>query len=93
MTKQKHVHLPDQGVDIRVALLEQSISYINETLIRIETDSKEFRKEIKEEIHTLGHDLKGEMKHLKFWVWGQFLFLFGAIGGLFTLIARGFHWF
>lgn len=49
MTKPKETNVsnyPD-SVETRVALLEMAISHINETLLRIENDIKESRKEAK----------------------------------------------
>ena len=70
------------SIDTRVALLEQSISHINETLMDIKLELKEFRKEVKEDI-----------KDLKKWSWTHFVFLFASIAALTAVVAHGFHWY
>jgi hypothetical protein len=63
------------SMDTRVALLEQSISHINQTLIRIEQDGKEFRKVIKNDFRwviglmiAFGSGLLGTMAHGFHWI-------------------------
>lgn len=72
MTKQDNIY-PDK-IDTRVALLEQSIGHINQTLIRIENDSKEFRREIKNDFRWMiglmiafGSGIIGVMAHGFHW--------------------------
>lgn len=78
----KEANIYPNSIDTRVALLEQSIGHINETLIRIEQEIKDFR-----------HDIKDDMRDLKKWSWTHFVFLFGAITGLGIVVAHGFRWF
>lgn len=86
MTKDKNIY--PNSIDTRVALLEQSIGHINQTLIRIENELKDFKMDIKGEIK----GLKEEFKDQKKWAWAQFVFLFGAITGLAAVTAHGFRW-
>jgi hypothetical protein len=58
------------SIDTRVALLEQSIGHINDTLIRIENNNKEFRRDVKSDFRwvigimiAFGSGLMGVMAH------------------------------
>jgi hypothetical protein len=80
MTAEKiHQHNSDQT---RIALLEQSIGTINQTLIRIENRLDGIDK---------------EMKSNFLWTLGMMIGLSGAglsmIIGLGAITAHGFHWF
>ena len=66
------------SIDTRVALLEQSIGSINQSLIEIKIDLKDMRKEIKEHQREVHSDFR--------WV----LAVIGALG---AIVAHGFHWF
>lgn len=70
-------HYPN-STETRVALLEMSISNINDTLNRLE---KRFDKVDDEFV-----DLRKDMKF-------DFRFLIGAISALAAIMAHGFHWF
>ena len=78
-----------ESVDTRVALLEQSIKSINQTLIRIETEMKDFRKEIKFDMTELRNDVKETRREMK----NDFRWLLTIIAGLAGIMAHGFHWF
>jgi len=61
-------------METKVALLEQSIMHINQTLLRIENDSKEFRSEVKNDFRWMfglmiafGSGLMGVMAHGFHW--------------------------
>jgi predicted nuclease with TOPRIM domain len=66
------------SIDTRVALLEASISHVNDTLVRLE---KKFDK-----IDDQFNEVKKEMRY-------DFKFLLTAIAGLAAVMAHGFHWF
>ncbi len=74
------------GIETRVALLEYSITNINQTLIRLETKMDKQLDEIKGEIKDIRKDMKTDFR----WI----MTIFGAaIIGLAGIIAKGFHWF
>jgi hypothetical protein len=52
-TKEDNITQYPNSIDTRVALLEQSIGHINDTLIRIENDNKEFRRDVKSDFRCL----------------------------------------
>jgi hypothetical protein len=66
------------GMEARVAVLEQ-----------IAKDTKEVLGDIKSELR----ELRGEMKELRAGQKTDFLWTLSAIAGLFALMAHGFHWF
>lgn len=73
MTKQDSIY--PNSIDTRVALLEQSIAHINETLLRIEQDTKEFRREVKSDFRwviglmiAFGSGVLGVMAHGFHWI-------------------------
>lgn len=76
----KHTH-----IDTRVALLEQSIYYINEDLKDIKNLIKHAACDLKEEINTI----RREHKHDFRWLLGLIITL---NAGLFGTMAHGFHW-
>jgi len=65
-------------IETKVACLEQSIIFVNDTLNRIEKNILEVKEEIK--------DVRKEMKY-------DFRFLVTIICGLAAVMAHGFHWF
>lgn len=73
-----------ESVDTRVALLESSISHINDTLCRFE---KRFDK-IDDQFNEMRNEFKEVRKEMKY----DFRFLIGAICALAGVIAHGFHW-
>jgi hypothetical protein len=83
MTKDKKVlpH-PENTLETRVALLEQSIININETM-----------KEIKSELKEIRHEANSNFKWLLGTIFGFGTFFTGALIGLGTIMAHGFHWF
>ena len=79
MSKEEKTPSYPTNVETRVSLLEQSIGYINQTLIRIENDSKEFRNEIR-------RDMRSDFR----WIVGLMItFSLGLLG----VMSKGFHWF
>lgn len=89
----KEANIYPNSIDTRVALLEQSIGMINQTLIEIKHDMKEGFQDIRTEIKELRMEMREEMRDIKKWSWTHFVFLFGAIAGLGVIGAHGFHWF
>jgi hypothetical protein len=65
-------------IETRVALLEMSISNINDTMKEIKSELKDIRGDIK--------DVRKEMKT-------DFYKLLGFITALGGIMAKGFHWF
>ncbi len=66
------------SIDTRVALLEASISHINDTLMRFE---KRFDK-----IDGQFNEIRKDMKY-------DFRFIVGCFCGFAAIMAHGFHWF
>jgi len=81
MSEHKRNIQPD-SIDTRVALLEQSIGHVNQTLTRIENDLRDFKSEIKKDMK----DIRNEAK-------SNFRWILTVIGALGTIMAHGFHWF
>ncbi len=83
MTKKPETNITNypNSIDTRVALLEMSISHINETLLRIEQDSKDFRK-----------DVKSDFRWIIGLIIGLSSFTIAGFSGVLAVIAHGFHW-
>ena len=73
-------------VETRIALLEQSIGHINQTLIEMKKDFKEGLSYNCEEIREFRRDVKSDHR----WMFGLMI-AFGT--GLMGVMAHGFHWF
>lgn len=72
--------------DVRLALLEQSINNINDTLVRFE---KRFDK-IDEKLDTIEKSIRTDMRSDFRWL----VTIFGGLLlGLSGVMAHGFHWF
>jgi uncharacterized protein YdhG (YjbR/CyaY superfamily) len=76
-------------MEARVAVLEQIAVSIDKTLPEIRQDIREMRGEIAE----VRRELKSETRWLLSLGLAATAFLLAADGGLFALIAHGFHWF
>jgi uncharacterized coiled-coil protein SlyX len=72
--------------ETRIALLEQSIWHINETLVRIE-----------KRLDTIDSDMKTGFNRLDSKIDSKFIWLIsfgiGAFAGLFGMMAHAMHWF
>jgi hypothetical protein len=66
------------GMEARVAVLEQ-----------IAKDTREVLGDIKSELR----DIRAEIKDIRNGQRTEFLWILGAIASLFALMAHGFHWF
>lgn len=75
-------HPSESNVDVKIALLEQSIDTINKTLERIESSMNNQFNELKSELR----DYKKEVK-------SDFRWILTIIAGLGAIMAHGFHWF
>lgn len=88
------------SIDTCVALLEQSIGSINQTLIRIELQMKDgfnridarFEK-IDARFEKTESKFELEFKEIKKDIKYNFRYLFTIICGLGAMVAHGFHWF
>jgi uncharacterized coiled-coil protein SlyX len=82
----KHNYRNDN--DVRIAIVENTIGHINETLIRME---KRFDK-IDEKLETMDKKIDSINNRM----WTNFLWLLGVMSafsvGLLGIIAKGFHW-
>lgn len=94
MSSQKITH--SYSDDTRLALLEQSINNINDTLIRFE---KRFDK-LDNEFKVINNEFKGinnEFKSIRAEMRSDFRWLLtiisGSTIGLFGILAHGFKWF
>jgi uncharacterized coiled-coil protein SlyX len=86
----------DRAMEARVAVLEQIAVSIDETLSEIRQDIREMRgdlREMRKEITDVRREMKGETRWLLSLGLAATAFLLAADGGLFALIAHGFHWF
>jgi len=103
-TQKKNKESPSMRDDTRLALLEQSIGHINQALIRIENNHKDFKQEVNQTMARMEkaqEDIKKEIRESfnKFdnrlwtnfyWTLGTTITLFGVLIGL---MAKGFGWF
>ena len=83
--KDKVVDYPD-SIDTRVALLEASISTINQTLIRMEAKMDKQFDDIKLDIREIRRDSRSDFKCL-------LSMIIGSTVGITAIMAHGFHWF
>jgi hypothetical protein len=101
--EEKIVNYPN-SIDTRVALLEVSISTINQTLIRLESkmdkgfenlhfEIKNVREESKLGLKDLREELKSDIKDIRKEIQYNFRWLFTIIGTLSAIMAHGFRWF
>ncbi len=95
MSKKKEEKMTDQpyGIETRVALLELSISTINQTLVRLEnTIASGFEKiDTKfEKIELKIEKLDSKLSSRFFWLLGLYL---AGCAGILTVIAKSAHWF
>jgi len=80
-TEENIINYPN-SIDTRVALLEVSISSINQTMVRLENKMDSQFNETKNDFKDLRKDMKTD-----------FRWLLAIIGGLGFIMAHGFHWF
>lgn len=74
--------------DTRLALLEQSIGHINESLLRIE---KRFDS-VEKRIDVLSDDMKQGFKDVNNRLWTFFFWMVGGYASILGLIAHALHW-
>ncbi len=78
--------------DTRIALLEQSIGFINETMTRLE---KRFDS-MENKIDTLGivvtQEMKMGFKDVNNRLWTNFFWMVGGFAGVLGLVAHALHW-
>lgn len=88
------------GQEVRIALLEQSIGHIGETLIRIE---KRFERtderftSLENKIDKKFEEMDKRLEKFDSRLWTNFYWILGTVftlsGVLAGLMAKGFHWF
>ena len=87
--------------EVKLALLEQSINSINQTLIRFESRFDQITKEIKDNnknlesrLDVMSKELKSDSRSNFFWVLGSILGLYGtAFVTLLGAVGKAYHWF
>jgi hypothetical protein len=90
-------------IDVRVALLESSIASINQTLLRIETNTTAQLSELKYEMNKRFDDsksdtnrqfddIKSSIDGLKKDCKSDFRWILTIISGVVGIMAHGFHW-
>ncbi len=88
MSKEDKIVNYPSSIDTRVALLEQSISHINQVLIDIKNDMKDFRNEIRSEFK----DIKTEGKTHFRWTLISIAGIYASIiGSLCTILSKFVH--
>lgn len=80
----------------RIALLEQSITHINDTMLRIEkrfdaVDARFDRIELR--IDALSGEMKQGFKDINNRLWSNFFWMVGGFAGILGLVAHAVHWF
>jgi hypothetical protein len=91
--EKEKVYKYPETIDTRVALLEQCVSNINETLKDLRTELKEMRSDLngfKTDMHNGFTGMRTEMKSDFRWMLVTFVGLFGSLTGV---VAKGLHWF
>lgn len=92
MKEKKLTNYPD-SVDTRVALLEQSIGHINQSLINMDSKMEkrfdEMEKRFDKRFDVIDQRFVGVYSCMK-WMAGLVI---GLFGGMFAIMAHGFHWF
>lgn len=84
-SKDKVVNYPD-SIDTRVALLEASISSINQTLIRMENKIDRQFDKIDIRFSNVDKEMKSDFR----WLLSMIV---GSNAGIAAIMAHGFHWF
>jgi len=67
--------------DTRIALLEQSIGHINQTLIRIE-----------KRLDTMDAKIDARFDSLNNRIWNNFLWIIGGFTAILGILAHALHW-
>lgn len=94
MTKENKVRqYPVDDVYTRTAMLEMSVSHINEALKNLDRKLDKQFDEIKSDIKAIKDEVKIDIKDIKKDIKFDFRFLLGAICALGAIMAHGFHWF
>jgi uncharacterized coiled-coil protein SlyX len=75
--------------DTRIALLEQSINNINDTMLRME---KRFDR-LESKVDNISKEMKEGFKDCNNRIWNNFYWNLAALTGLGALMAHGFKWF
>ena len=78
--------------DTRIALLEQSIEHINQTLLRIEHRFDSMDSKIDTLGIVLGQEMKAGFKDINNRMWTNFFFMIGGFAGILGLVAHALHW-
>lgn len=80
------------SLETRIALVEQSIIHISETMIRVENKIENGFKKVDEKIDKI----EKEIKLFDHRLWTNFYWILGTLFTLTTLtcgiLAKGFHW-
>lgn len=104
MSAQKRGHMShDQKRDddntTRIALLEQSIGHIGQSLLRIEKTLTDGFNRVDDEIKRLDakidnrfDSLSGRMDSLNGRLWQLFFWMIGGFAGILALLAHAVHW-
>lgn len=77
----------------RLALLEQSISNLKESLERIERNINKGFSDVNKRIDDLSSDANSTFIEVNNRLWRNFYFLIGGFAGLFAMMGHGFKWF
>lgn len=81
--------------ETRIALLEQAINHMNDTLLRIEKRFDQIDQrfdKIDARIDGLAHEIKQNYKDINSRLWSNFLWTIGSMGALLALVAHALHW-
>lgn len=83
--------------DVKIALLEQTISNINEGLKEIKFDLKSMRKDMDTGFDSVNKKADTNFQAINVRLWNNFLWLVGfgiaLYGSLFAVIAHAMRWF
>lgn len=91
--KEKKLTTYPDSVDTRVALLEQSIGHINQTLINLSHSVEKLDAKMDQGFRDLRQDMKSDFKWLMGMIIGLAAFTVSGFLGLGSIMAHGFHWF
>lgn len=95
MTAQKHKNednsMKTDSHETRIALLEQSIGHIGQTLLRLEKKMDEGFNEIKSDMKTIKNELNLRIDKLDSRLWQIMFLISSSIVG--AILGKIFHWF
>lgn len=83
MKDEKNIHR-----DTQIALLEQSIGHINETLIRFEKRFDSLDNRLEE----FNKDMKQGFKDINNRLWTNFFWMIGGFSGILGIVAHALRW-